>query len=427
VCDSRLGGLSTKVIGSMSVHLAEKMPWSKTYVPPMAMTKKKSICSNPHMSQHLQGNEEEKYQELLDAARLNKNEARVLLKLCPKMTCWKRNKDNIQKATMLDLLDACSADRRFNRMIGLDAALIENNDEDDDEEEEEEEDLLNLDSKKEEKEEEEEDEEEEDNTPTEQEVTLRSQKNKRATVDMGRDILQAKPIVLFGKNPTSTNWGYENATLWVDKGFGAKFSVYLRPNDSTKKKRKSTIVLSGPKRIQTLLQSIAKSGFVSRSSLENMCREVLGIIQNDENNAGEEKIQDENEVERLSRIRKERFAKPPSRKQIRALKVVFESVGVEDGTINIPELLSKSSEDHAVASAFQFHKHTYVTVSHVDLKRLGAAARMIENQPVHPLTWNEFTSHFMQKRSDIEYLLRLYALSRGNILFLTLSLFLFQY
>ena len=410
VCDSRLGGLSTKVIGSMSVHLAEKMPWCTSYVPPMTKSPS-SGSSNPHMSQHLNGNEEAKYKELLEAARLTKKEARVLLNLCDKMP-WKYHKD-VQKATMLDLLHTCSANRRFNRMLGLDAALIsdEQNEED---EEDSEEDLLDLEEKDEKKEEEEEEEEELDDAPSEQEVTLKCKGKKRTTVDLGREILKAKPNVLFGKSPSSTNWGYENSTLWVDKGFGAKFIVFLRPSSSSsnaRSKKKSNIVLSGPKRIQMLLQSISKSGFVSRADLEHMLRKELGILQDQEGNAKDQKMNNEREAERRVRLRKERFAKPPSRKQVKALKVVFESVSSDDGT-SIPELLSKCSEDHAVASAFQFHKHTYVTVNHVDLKRLGTAARMIEEQPVHALTWNQFTSHFMQKRSDIEYLLRLYALSR---------------
>ena len=97
---------------------------------------------------HATGNEEAKHKELLDAARLSKKEARVLLNLIPKMTCWKTHKD-VQKATMLDILHACSSNRRFNRMLGLDAALIEKND-DNDEDEDSEEDLLDLDDEKEE-------------------------------------------------------------------------------------------------------------------------------------------------------------------------------------------------------------------------------------------------------------------------------------
>ena len=255
--------------------------------------------------------------------------------------------------------------------------------------------------------------------------------------------------VLFGKNPSSTNWGFEDNKLWVDKGFGAKFQVFLRPTSkSSNEMKKSNIQLTGQKRMQILLNNISKSGFVTRSSLDHMLRKVLGILQ-DQNSAEDQKAHNEEEAARRARIRNERFAKPPSRKQVKALKAIFESIGSGDDEKNIPELLSKCSEDHAVASAFQFHKHTYVTVNHVDLKRLGTAARMIEEQPVrssvqnitsfyyvtqihknitlkidarmivtnartqvHALSWNEFTSHFMQKRSDIEYLLRLYALSR---------------
>ena len=133
--------------------------------------------------------------------------------------------------------------------------------------------------------------------------------------------------------------------------------------------------------MQILLNNISKSGFVTRSSLDHMLRKVLGILQ-DQNSAEDQKAHNEEEAARRARIRNERFAKPPSRKQVKALKAIFESIGSGDDEKNIPELLSKCSEDHAVASAFQFHKHTYVTVNHVDLKRLGTAARMIEEQPV---------------------------------------------
>ena len=139
---------------------------------------------------HATGNEEAKHKELLNAARLSKKEARVLLNLVPKMTCWKRHKD-VEKATMLDILHACSTNRRFNRMLGLDAALIEKNYDDDDEDSEE--DLLDFDDEKEEEKVMED--EEEDHAPSEQEVTLKSKGRKRNTVDLGREILKAKPIV----------------------------------------------------------------------------------------------------------------------------------------------------------------------------------------------------------------------------------------
>ena len=138
---------------------------------------------------HATGNEEAKHKELLNAARLSKKEARVLLNLVPKMTCWKRHKD-VEKATMLDILHACSTNRRFNRMLGLDAALIEKNDDDDEDSEE---DLLDFDDEKEEEKVMED--EEEDHAPSEQEVTLKSKGRKRNTVDLGREILKAKPIV----------------------------------------------------------------------------------------------------------------------------------------------------------------------------------------------------------------------------------------
>mgnify|MGYP007000177399 len=101
--------------------------------------------------------------------------------------------------------------------------------------------------------------------------------------------------------------------------------VFLRPTSSSNEKKKSSIQLSGPKRMQILLNNISKSGFVTRSSLDHMLRKVLGILQ-DQNSAEDQKVHNEEEAARRARLRKERFAKPPSRKQVKALKTIFESV-----------------------------------------------------------------------------------------------------
>ena len=71
--------------------------------------------------------------------------------------------------------------------------------------------------------------------------------------------------------------------------------------------------------MQILLNNISKSGFVTRSSLDHMLRKVLGILQ-DQNSAEDQKLHYEEEAARRARLRKERFAKPPSRKQVKALK-----------------------------------------------------------------------------------------------------------
>ena len=65
--------------------------------------------------------------------------------------------------------------------------------------------------------------EEEDHAPSEQEVTLKSKGRKRNTVDLGREILKAKPIVrsrflefdLFSADyPRTPTLTFNTGTLW---------------------------------------------------------------------------------------------------------------------------------------------------------------------------------------------------------------------
>eukprot|EP00941_MAST-03F_sp_MAST-3F-sp1_P004856 g4856.t1 len=361
VRDYKFGGLMNPVLGTCSVGLATKMPWSEFYKPPTVgheMQHSHPYHSAPVNRKHNEVDAEETGGSKGDFMSFTPPEADVV-EFATRSVGWVDGKATLPEVLEVIMNDHTCLKTIVESITGTASTFEETKDDDD----------------------------------ADGETKVSPDKSKR------------KKRKSAFHTASSLNEGVRNEEKKASEGFQsnqsktAKMAIEL---DALIEKHTKTV----EEKCRRMLSEVEVDGIIYQRDLTTYLQDIQWAGKNKQSGVGngsararlKQKLQSSNRAKM-------------SASQRQALKMVFIQFVDTHGTVYMPELLKAFNNDYVVVQEFDL-ENKHFEVDKTELAQFMRVMENIDSHPEHQLTWSEFLSYFGQSVHDIQTLLRLYSLPK---------------